>query len=133
MIVVTAPSAYLRDASYFFISELMPRVRSLEIDIVYRGIIEEGVWGYCFQNSKRSYEIQLALSLDSKETRLKTLAHELVHVKQYYCGELKNFTFESVFWKGVEFHGDSHSNESPWEEEALQLEEELYRKLLMNK
>ena len=58
---------------------------------------------------------------------LKTLAHELVHVKQYVVGDLSMKT-KGTFWKG-EYHEIKNMAEyfkSPWEIEAYGLERYLW-------
>ncbi len=61
----------------------------------------------------------------SVEEKMKTLAHELVHAKQYITGELQ---FDQ--WKGTPEANYLHLPyaETPWEEEAYRLQEYLYEK-----
>ncbi len=61
----------------------------------------------------------------SVEEKMKTLAHELVHAKQYITGELQ---FDQ--WKGTPEKNYLHLPyaETPWEEEAYRLQEYLYER-----
>lgn len=61
----------------------------------------------------------------SAEEKMKTLAHELVHAKQYITGELQ---FDQ--WKGTPEANYLHLPyaETPWEEEAYRLQEYLYER-----
>ena len=61
----------------------------------------------------------------SVEEKMKTLAHELVHAKQYITGELQ---FDK--WKGTPEANYLHLPyaETPWEEEAYRLQEYLYER-----
>ena len=61
----------------------------------------------------------------SVEEKMKTLAHELVHAKQYITGELQ---FDQ--WKGTPEANYLHLPyaETPWEEEAYRLQEYLYER-----
>ena len=55
---------------------------------------------------------------------MRTLAHEMVHAKQYIFGELDGY---SDSWKGSDVNYYSYED-SPWEKEAYKLEEILYEK-----
>jgi len=59
------------------------------------------------------------------EEKMQTLAHELVHAKQYILGQLLNGK-----WKGQPISNYFHLpyRNYPWEEEAYGLEESLYKK-----
>ena len=61
----------------------------------------------------------------SVEEKMVTLAHELVHAKQYITGELQ---FDK--WKGTPESNYLHLpyRETPWEEEAYRLQEYLYER-----
>ena len=61
----------------------------------------------------------------SVEEKMVTLAHELVHAKQYITGELQ---FDK--WKGTPEANYLHLpyEETPWEEEAYRLQEYLYER-----
>lgn len=78
----------------------------------------------------RDFVITVDSRLSKKETLL-ALAHEMVHVKQYAKGEMKDI-FRPV--KMVKWHGDRYLYEefdywsSPWEREARAYEMELYVK-----
>lgn len=56
---------------------------------------------------------------------MKTLAHEMVHARQFLRGQL---TCEGGFaWKGRKADGFDYRNQ-PWEKEAYRLEDELFVK-----
>lgn len=67
-----------------------------------------------------------------KLTMLKSLAHEMVHVKQYVYGELKDYLkVNKISWKGQDFHHkDIDYWLSPWEVEAHGIERGLYAKYM---
>lgn len=71
----------IEEAFYFFLSKLMPRVTNLDVEIVLENI---DVHGYMQHLHDRSYLIEL--NKKSKE-HIKTLAHELVHVRQDIRGK----------------------------------------------
>ena len=59
------------------------------------------------------------------EELMQNLAHEMVHVKQFFRKELdgSNWQFK---WKGRNANGYKYENQ-PWEREAYKLEEKLYK------
>jgi hypothetical protein len=90
-------------------------------------------YGYCF-GDRENLEIEIALYLDGvpidRETKLKTIAHEFVHARQYLKGHLDEEASPLCLkWKGklhrVEDPGDD-SYEPPWEAEPKELEDILY-------
>jgi hypothetical protein len=92
--------------------------RYLEIRIIF---CEQETDGYCdFNNDFRDPEIEITINktLDDVE-RLKTLAHELTHAKQFLKKELK-FKNHDILWKG------NPSVQHEWEDEAYDMEEKLY-------
>ena len=72
-----------------------------------------------------SYVVIIKPSLSIKDIGL-TLAHEMVHVKQYFRKELdgSNCRFK---WKGRNADGYKYENQ-PWEREAFRRESDLYQK-----
>ena len=73
--------------AYFCINKLMPRLKKIEIDIQLNNI-KDGAIGYCMMtDNNRTFEIEIDKKLDVKEI-IKTICHEIVHVKQYVRNEL---------------------------------------------
>lgn len=69
----------------------------------------------------KEFDINLRISLPSKEKVLKTLAHELVHVKQYARGELYDHIKPGIVtYQKVRYNTDDIDYwEYPWEIEAF--------------
>lgn len=80
---------------------------------------------------KTKFDIQLSRSPhQTTKTKLTTIAHECVHVKQYITGEMDDVyktdeLMVGTLWKGKMFHNDKHAKRnldayynSPWEIEA---------------
>lgn len=88
-----------------------------EVDILIsvKSDLDENANGWCQQNSNTDYEIEIESNLDN-ECFIKTLCHEMVHVKQGVKGELNS----GATWRGKEYN-----NEQPWEIEAYRLEKKL--------
>jgi len=76
----------------------------------------------------REFDIVLNSSI-GKRTQLITLAHEIVHVKQYATGELKSLLRERTErWKGTYISQDDVSYfDKPWEIEAYGRELGMYQ------
>jgi len=73
--------------------------------------------GLCESVDSRNFIIDVALY----GNWMSTLAHELVHVKQFARGEL---TENLQYWKGKD-HSETKYWEQPWEKEARRLQKKL--------
>jgi hypothetical protein len=60
-----------------------------------------------------------------EEEKIRTIAHELVHVKQYLYNELNE---QMTLWRGRKVSEDDFENyfDRPWEKEAYELGDILY-------
>ena len=106
---------------HFCIDELMPRMRTLDIEILLRNI-KSGAKGYCLMaDDKRTFELEIENRMTNQEI-ITTVCHEMVHVKQYARTEL---TETEGCWKGSILDADTYGNMSPWEVEAYEAEEIL--------
>jgi hypothetical protein len=82
---------------------------------------------YNVLGSPRSFIIEINRS-DNAETKLISLAHELVHVKQYARNELNE---QMTYWRGEYVNSDTIPYEQqPWEIEAESRGKELYAQFL---
>lgn len=73
----------------------------------------------------------LSVALDSRlpvEESLSTLAHEMIHVKQYALGQLRHGEDGSTHWLGKPVVV-GHYYDSPWEIEAFSRERVLANKI----
>lgn len=79
------------------------------------------------RNKHREFEIELEANM-GPVFMIRTIAHELVHVKQYARGELVDPCYGNYqMWQGQMFNEHFFSwKELPWEKEAIHLEKELY-------
>lgn len=114
-------------AIYFAIEHLMPRKQNLELEINLTNL-EKDTDGLHYSIEKGFHEVDLQKGL-SKEDLLTALFHELVHVRQYERGHLKDNGIVKS-WKGEDYIYMFNSVEQykafPWEEEAYRLQEEMY-------
>lgn len=94
--------------------------------------------GYTVSGKPREFLIEIHSGLGAPET-LKTLAHEMVHIKQYVNRELSDYWPKKTKrtskvterWKGKNYNSDKMDYYSfPWEIEAYGREEGLYRNFM---
>jgi hypothetical protein len=95
--------------------------------------LNKNVYGYCDWNDKNDRARDFTITINpnlGKRNMLLVLAHEMVHVKQYAKGELKDFVrVRRVKWKGKVYNEEKLDYwECPWEIEAHGREKGLYFK-----
>ena len=90
----------------------------LELEIVFSNL-GEGKCGHV-EYDEELYEVYLNKCL-SEEEFIRTLFHEMVHVKQIFNGE---YDPDTSMWNGVVYKVDY--SELPWEKEAYVLEEKIF-------
>lgn len=129
------PTVELKEAAEFFIDSLLTKRQSknLSLNIVFEDM---DIKGYCEWLDKpvKPKEFKIAISKKYKQkTILLTLAHEIVHLKQYTLGELTDQTTKSnVKWKKELINEDSIDYYYlPYEIEAYGLEFGLFYNLRM--
>jgi hypothetical protein len=109
----------------------------LKIDPDYDVVISydktiKGWHGYATFDDAGWY-VEIGLNPRHKQmNQLLTLAHEMIHAKQYLSGELKNLDINKnlCLWKGKEYtETEENYYDLPWEVEAHSREKELYTKM----
>ena len=124
-----------QDVAYWAIYELMHgnMGNNIEVDIELTDLYKrEGLVGSCCWGEDnlmpRDFEIEVDKDLNDDEL-IKTVCHEIVHVKQYAKGELREryVPKHDTFWKQRRANNYKYDN-MPWELEAWRLQEVLYRK-----
>lgn len=118
------------DVTIWFLNRFLPRHR-LDVRIVHRGLKREGVYGWCdFEDDykrPRSFLIELQ-SFMNQEMYIQTLLHELVHMRQWVLGDLRQKRGKMYFGKtNVE---DLDYEDQPHEIEAREQEVTLYLEYL---
>ena len=98
----------------FCIETLMPRMRTLEITV--NLCKPTGALGYCLElDNKREFELEVDKT-QSMRKLLETVAHEMVHVKQYARREMNPHSDD---WLGKTYNPKKVSYwDLPWEIEA---------------
>lgn len=114
------------DVVDWFMTRYLPR-HHVGIRLVHRGLKRELVYGWCdFEDDHkrpRSFLIELQSHME-KENYIKTLIHELVHLRQWVLGDLRQK-------RGKMYYGstkveDLDYEDQPHEIEAREQEETLY-------
>jgi hypothetical protein len=124
---------HVEAAAYFFerllFKRKLPSLR-LNIELIHRLKYKEDTEGDCIWEDRPTKPREFTIRLDSSNNLadlIKTLAHEMVHVKQYALGELKDTSLVSVIWLGEDYNCEKvHYYDWPWEIEAAGRETGLY-------
>ena len=120
------------DVTSWFLNNFFPR-HKISIDIIHKGLKRENVVGYCDvvgENYRpRHFLIELQSNMN-KELYIKTLFHELTHLKQWVDGSLR-FRHGKMRYcqEPVENYDYEHQ---PHEIEARESEEVLYNSYLQS-
>jgi hypothetical protein len=102
----------------FCIKTLMPRMKTLDITVKLKN--PNGAMGYCLElDDNRTFEIEADKKLRLRKL-LETIAHEMVHVKQYARREMNDWQYKEVYykWKGTYVPDSTDYWDLPWEIEA---------------
>ena len=103
----------------------------LEIDLIKTLIRDEAVFGDCFAadsvryNRPRYFQIRLDAGLELP-VLLETLAHEIVHLRQYAKDQLYEYRNGDSRYAGKRY--PKNSEDLPWEDEAHALEQHIYHR-----
>ena len=134
----------------FCIWELMPRHRTLDLDIQLKPtIFEQHSEAICYPTGEDYRPRDFCLEIDSRIWRrnskrwkrrgarddfITTVAHEMVHVYQWVSGNLRDKLSNSPslggyrqYWKGKDYTDISY-RKLPYEKEAYRMQEQLLRK-----
>ena len=108
----------------FVQQKLMPRMHNLEINVRIKDFGKDNSYGYCLPtddaDTARPREFDVDININQKQRRLlETVAHEMVHVKQFARGELYQSSMTAKHrWQGKWQRGEKHYYDLPWEIEA---------------
>ena len=98
---------------------LMPKMRTLEIEVDIKNI-EGSAIGYCdMQDTNREFVLEIQKGLTLKEL-VTTVCHEMVHVKQYARNEMDE---SGKQWKRCYVLEGTEYLDLPWEKEAYRLQD----------
>lgn len=102
-------------------------MKTLDITVRLKDLTKDHVYGYCSADPHgdaerldrpRSFELEIHSKMSLRKV-LETVAHEMVHVKQYARGELyEGSRIAKHRWQGKWLAKDPDYWEQPWEIEA---------------
>ena len=110
----------------FMIGQLMPRMRTLDIEINLQKLTGDAV-GWCqMEDTNREFTIDVSKNLTIKEL-VTTICHEMIHVKQYARKEMTDDLVEngSAVWRGRKVNPNTKYYDLPWEKEAYRLQDKF--------
>lgn len=108
----------------FCVKKMMPRMRNLEFNIRIKPFGKDDSWGYCipadYADQHRPREFDIEINNQAKLRRmLETVAHEMVHAKQFARGELyESARTHKHRWQGKWLTKEPGYWDQPWEIEA---------------
>ena len=116
----------------FFADKLLTKQlnRHIIVNVVFRKNLDHLGLTYVddYNSSGKLREFTLEIYRDQiEEEILKTLAHELVHVRQYSIGDLNE---EATLWQGRLMESNLAYDNQPWEIEANELADILYEEYI---
>jgi hypothetical protein len=113
-----AKQEYARSMVEFCIKKLMPRMKTLDIVVKLKKLGSDAD-GYCLRESSREYELEIDHTVGLRRM-LETVAHEMVHVKQYARNEMSDTAIQTKFykWKDTLVPETTDYWDLPWEIEA---------------
>jgi len=129
--------------AYYCIDKLMPRHRTLDIEIMLTKTFESGAWGYCYaMDTDREFTVEIDKRIikfcdeskdfgDGLDAFIETVCHEMVHVMQTAKGLLVDRVYPKKLgyrqlWKGVDHTKTSYSKK-PWERQAYRMQAGLLK------
>ena len=109
----------------FCIEELMPRMRTLDIEVKIRSMKDEDAIGFCLEtDNNRTFEIDAEKTLDN-ENFIETICHEMVHVWQSATRRMKEKSTNRL-WLCKDGKYRNYTNCSyyrqPWEVQAYKMQ-----------
>lgn len=119
----------VKDAITFCISELMPRIRTLEIEVHIKNLKDdEEIAGWCYEGeTNREFYIELDKGLSNSDL-LVTVCHEMVHVWQNATRKMKDLPCGRKLYEGVIYDENTEYDDEPWEIEAYSMQHDLVQK-----
>jgi hypothetical protein len=120
--------ALAESAVTFCISELMPRMRTLDVELTFKNIKTERIVGWCYEgDGNRDFYIDVEKTLDDEEM-VETVCHEMVHVWQGATRKMKDLTYGRKMYMGKIYDDTTAYEDEPWEIEAYEMQDKLLEK-----
>ena len=115
----------------FCIEELMPRMKTLTIDVNIHSMKGEDAIGFCWEtDNNRTFEIEVERTLD-EENFIETICHEMIHAWQGATRKMKEKPNKRL-WLCKDGKYRNYTNcaymRQPWEVEAYRMQSGLLKK-----
>jgi hypothetical protein len=121
------------DVTSWFLNKFLPR-HKIHVEILHRGLKRECVYGYCDFVGESYRPREFLIELDThmhEDLYIQTLLHELVHLRQWVMGSLRQKRGKMYY--GKECVENIEYWHQPHEVEAREQEETLYYEYLKEK
>jgi hypothetical protein len=116
------------DVTTWFLNKFLPR-HKIDVEILHRGLKREGAYGYCDVSGETQRPREFLIELDThmpEELYIKTLLHELTHLRQWVAGSLRirygKLCYSKEPVQKYEYEHQPHEIEAREQEETLYLE-----------
>lgn len=113
----------------FFVKKLLPRKRTLAIDLEIKNLLIDDIAALCLHVNKNEILIE-SHHRGTLYDYISFLAHEAIHMKQFITGEL-TFKNRQDLWHGEDFSYVSYRKQ-PWEIEAWKGQHDLAKEFIKN-
>jgi hypothetical protein len=121
------------DVTFWFLNTFLSR-HKIYVEIIHRGLKREHALGYCDYTGESYRPREFLIELDThmnKESYIKTLLHELVHLRQWVIGSLRQKRGKMYY--GEKCMEDYEYLHQAHEIEAREQEVTLYSEYLLSK
>ena len=121
------------DVASWFLNKFLPR-HKIYVEVLHRGLKREGVYGWCDFVGESYRPREFLIELDThmnEELYIKTLLHELVHLRQWVVGSLRQKRGKMYY--GQECMEDYEYEQQLHEIEAREQEQILYCEYISQK
>ena len=116
-----------KSATTWFLSKHLSDYEIGNLEITHKGLKRDGSWGYC-DPILDGYRIELQSGM-KRDLYIRTLIHELIHVKQWVEGRLHYRNGNTMFFMN-EYVDKTDYHNQPHEIEAFELEGIIYQNYL---
>lgn len=116
------------NAVIFCIDMLMPRMRTLDIELKFMNLKNEDAIGSCYEGeTKRDFYIDIEKTLEGDEL-IEVVCHEMVHVWQAATRKMRDLDECRKLYKGKLYDDTIAYEDEPWEIEAYKMQGKLLKK-----
>lgn len=119
----------VRFAASKLLTKRMAKTLYVKVSLIDELVMKEGCFGDCIWTDQEYRPKEFLIRIDSKmkmRPLLETVAHEMVHVKQYARDEMKELVGGVNRFNGQYFTWDTEYWDQPWEIEAHGRERGLF-------